>query len=258
MRRVTARGTGGPGWIAMAGLARAEACWLEGDLDAAHALLADIYDAALQEDGFVRGALAAWLRRTGSGLPPPVERVAEPYALALAGQFEQAVRGWERLGCPYEAALALLDAGDEGSLREALTRLEGLGASAAADRARRMLRGLGARSVPAGPRAATRAHPFGLTRREQEVLALLSEGLPDREISQRLFISERTVHHHVSAVLSKIGVSSRTAAAHEATQMGNGPPPKALVATQRDQSRPPGNRSGRRINRWTRPASPPE
>jgi DNA-binding CsgD family transcriptional regulator len=69
---------------------------------------------------------------------------------------------------------------------------------------------------------ATRAAPAGLTPREQEVLALLADGLPDREISERLFISERTVHHHVSAVLSKIGVSSRTAAAREAARMGIG------------------------------------
>ena len=64
--------------------------------------------------------------------------------------------------------------------------------------------------------------PAGLTAREQEVLALVTEGLPDREISQRLFISERTVQHHVSAVLSKIGVSSRAAAAREATRIGLG------------------------------------
>jgi DNA-binding NarL/FixJ family response regulator len=56
----------------------------------------------------------------------------------------------------------------------------------------------------------------------RRALALLSEGLPDREISERLFISERTVHHHVSAVLAKIGVSSRTAAAREAARMGIG------------------------------------
>jgi DNA-binding NarL/FixJ family response regulator len=79
---------------------------------------------------------------------------------------------------------------------------------------------LGMTSIPRGPRAATRAAPAGLTAREQEVLALLSQGLPDREISRRLFISERTVHHHVSSVLSKIGVSSRTAAAREAARLG--------------------------------------
>ena len=77
-------------------------------------------------------------------------------------------------------------------------------------------------SIPRGPRAATRAAPAGLTAREQEVLALLAEGLPDKEISQRLFISERTVHHHVSSVLSKIGVPTRLAAAREAARMGIG------------------------------------
>jgi DNA-binding NarL/FixJ family response regulator len=48
--------------------------------------------------------------------------------------------------------------------------------------------------------------------------------MPDREISARLVISERTVHHHVSAVLSKVGVSSRTAAARVATKLGIGTP----------------------------------
>ena len=82
------------------------------------------------------------------------------------------------------------------------------------------MREVGIRAIPRGPRAATRAAPAGLTPREQEVLALLSQGLPDKEISRRLFISERTVHHHVSSVLSKIGVSSRTAAARDAAEMG--------------------------------------
>jgi DNA-binding NarL/FixJ family response regulator len=82
------------------------------------------------------------------------------------------------------------------------------------------MRTLGIKSIPRGPRSATRAAPGGLTAREQEVLALLAQGLPDREISRQLFISERTVNHHVSAVLAKIGVTSRTAAAREATRLG--------------------------------------
>jgi DNA-binding NarL/FixJ family response regulator len=82
------------------------------------------------------------------------------------------------------------------------------------------MRELGLRAVPRGPRPATRSAPAGLTAREQEVLVLVSAGLADREISARLFISERTVNHHVSAVLAKIGVSSRTAAAREAARLG--------------------------------------
>ena len=72
------------------------------------------------------------------------------------------------------------------------------------------MKALGIKAIPRGPRPATRAAPAGLTAREQEVLALIVQGLPDREISRQLFISERTVHHHVSAVLAKIGVTSRT------------------------------------------------
>ena len=90
----------------------------------------------------------------------------------------------------------------------------------------------GVQAIPRGPRPATRAAPAGLTPREQEVLALLADGLADREISERLVISERTVHHHVSAVLSKIGVSSRTAAAREAGADGH------RVLTRRASDRP--------------------
>jgi DNA-binding NarL/FixJ family response regulator len=83
---------------------------------------------------------------------------------------------------------------------------------------------VGIRAIPRGPRPATGEAPARLTPREQEVLALLSQGLPDKEISRRLFISERTVQHHVSSVLSKFGVSSRTAAARQAAAMGIGAP----------------------------------
>jgi DNA-binding NarL/FixJ family response regulator len=81
------------------------------------------------------------------------------------------------------------------------------------------MRGLGL-SAPVGPRAATRAHRFGLTRREQEVLHLVAAGLPNADISRRLFISERTVDHHVTAVLTKMGVRSRGLAAREAHRLG--------------------------------------
>ena len=144
----------------------------------------------------------------------------EPFAREIAGDWPGAAAAWAQLGRPYDAALARLSSCDEAGLRQALATFNELGAQTTAAAARRRMKDLGISAIPRGPRPATRAAPAGLTAREQEVLALLAEGLPDREISRRLFISERTVHHHVSAVLSKIGVSSRTAAAREATRMG--------------------------------------
>ena len=150
-------------------------------------------------------------------LPPGLP---EPYAQEMAGDWRGAAAAWTKLGRPYDAALAWLGSCDEAGLRQALATFNELGARTAAAAARRRMKDLGISAIPRGPRPATRAAPSGLTAREQEVLALLSQGLPDREISRRLFISERTVHHHVSAVLSKIGVSSRTAAAREAARLG--------------------------------------
>jgi DNA-binding NarL/FixJ family response regulator len=93
----------------------------------------------------------------------------------------------------------------------------------AAAMARRKLRAAGARGVPVGARAATREHPQGLTSREQEVLGLMGEGLSDADIAARLVISPRTVHHHVAAVLAKLGVTNRREAV--ATHARNGQSP---------------------------------
>jgi DNA-binding CsgD family transcriptional regulator len=76
----------------------------------------------------------------------------------------------------------------------------------------RDLRQAGARDVSRGPRAATRGNPAGLTARELEVVGLLAEGLRNAEIAGRLFVSEKTAAHHVSAVLRKLGVSTRSQA----------------------------------------------
>jgi DNA-binding NarL/FixJ family response regulator len=93
-----------------------------------------------------------------------------------------------------------------------------LGRKAAADeqarRARETLARLGARAdailgpVDDEPRSA-----LGLSRRELEVLRLLAHGLSNREIAERLVLSEHTVHRHVANILRKLGVGSRSAAA---------------------------------------------
>jgi DNA-binding NarL/FixJ family response regulator len=146
--------------------------------------------------------------------------VAPPYQRQLERDWAGAARLWEDLGCPYEAALALLSSTGEDALRDALRIFTDLGADPAVRLARKKMRSLGFRSIPAGPRTATRAHPLGLTRREHEVLDLIVDGRTNAEIAEQLFISAKTVDHHVSAVLAKLGAPSRSVAASEAVRLG--------------------------------------
>jgi DNA-binding CsgD family transcriptional regulator len=127
---------------------------------------------------------------------------------------------WRELGCPYEAALALADAREEAPLRRALDELQRLGARPAAAIVARRLREGGALRLPRGPRPATRRNPAGLTPRELEVLALLAGGLRYADIAARLVLSERTVGHHVGAILRRLGVHTRGEASAEAARLG--------------------------------------
>lgn len=86
----------------------------------------------------------------------------------------------------------------------------------------RRLRERGARGVKLGPRASTRASSAGLTARQLDVLRLLIHGARNAEIAAQLFLSEKTVDHHVSAVLRKLDVSTRAQAAAEAVRRGLG------------------------------------
>jgi DNA-binding NarL/FixJ family response regulator len=81
------------------------------------------------------------------------------------------------------------------------------------------MRALGLR-VPRGPRATTMANPARLTSREVDVLDLLEQGLSNAGIAARLFISEKTAAHHVSAILTKLGVRSRSQAGSVARSAG--------------------------------------
>jgi DNA-binding NarL/FixJ family response regulator len=72
--------------------------------------------------------------------------------------------------------------------------------------------------------------PENLTRRELDILALLSEGRSNRDISRHLFLSEKTVKAHLAAVFRKLGVTNRTQAAMAAVGMGMGPGRIAKVA----------------------------
>ncbi len=207
-------------------IARAEAAWLEGDSPRSAAEARAIEEMAGQVGTpWIRGAIAFVLHRAGEPFIS-IEGLPEPYALMISGDWLEAAQGWGEIGCVYERACALAQSDDEPSVHEAVMIFESLGADPATAWAHRRLRALGVRPVHRGPRASTRANPAGLTHREVDVLHLLREGLTNSEIAERLFISPKTAGHHVSAILAKLGVESRTAAATHAVQIDQSSPLK--------------------------------
>jgi DNA-binding CsgD family transcriptional regulator/tetratricopeptide (TPR) repeat protein len=195
-----------------------EQAWLTGNhderLDACRDLLANAPRAGLE---WARGELASRLRR----LDPTFTAldVAEPYRLEFAGQHEAAAEMWSALGDPYEQALALLDSGRPDLRRTGLDLLDRLGAAGTAAWFRLHLRSTGITNVPARRREATLANSAGLTPRQIEVLALLGDGLTNAELARRLYIAPKTADHHVSAILTKLGVNTRRDAVRTARKL---------------------------------------
>jgi DNA-binding CsgD family transcriptional regulator len=163
------------------------------------------------------GELALWGARLGVALEVPAA-APEPVMLELAGEWRSAAEAWRELEAPYEAALAAM-VGDDRTARGAMATLHKLGASAAARAFARERAARGARPAR-GPRGSTLANPAGLTRREQEVLEELESGASNAEIATRLHLSERTVAHHVSAILRKLDAANRHVAIGKARRMG--------------------------------------
>jgi len=171
-----------------------------------------------KRDTWIVGELAYWGYRADPTLEIPAD-IAQPYALMIAGQWEAAADAWQSLGMPYERALALAD-GPEEALRESLGIIEQLGAGPLGVIVRQRLRERGVRGVPRGPRPSTRENPAGLTSREIQVLTLLVRGHTNTELANRLHVSTRTVDHHVSSILEKLEVRSRTEAVAAAFGLG--------------------------------------
>jgi DNA-binding CsgD family transcriptional regulator/tetratricopeptide (TPR) repeat protein len=201
--------------------ARAEAFWLQGKGDEVEQATAGALALARQRRSrWFTAELMAWRKRAGAVDEFAEDEVTGPYALEVAGDWAGAAAGWRELGCPYETALALASSGEEGAMREALDLVQQLGATPAAAIVARRLRERGVRALPRGPRQSTQSNPAGLTARELEVLALLTEGMRNAQIAKRLVLSPRTVHHHVSSILSKLDVSNRGEAAAAAARLG--------------------------------------
>ncbi len=196
-----------------------ERCWLTGVADPRLSECRELLDnAPVTGLEWARGELAMWLRRIDATVAATA--VAEPYRLLFDGQFEAAAAAFHQLSTPYDAALALLDSGDPQAARQALDVLDRLGADAVAAKVRLDLRAAGASVVPAPRRATTLANPAGLTTRQVEVLRLLEGGMTNAELAERLFLSVKTVDHHVSAILTKLGVTKRRDAVRRAREVG--------------------------------------
>jgi ATP/maltotriose-dependent transcriptional regulator MalT len=213
---------------------------VEGDVMSAAQLLAPLVDARLA-CGDLAGAeaavrdLAELAESSGSSLVAARADLAAARAGLAAGRpkdaaeaARRALAAFGRLAMPLDTGEARLElaralaadapevARDEA--RTAFAAFQDLGASRAMDAAAAVLRELGA-GTPA------RRRSYGeLTGREQEVLGLLARGMSNGQIAQTLFISEKTAGHHVSRILSKLGVRNRAEAAAHAARTEHVPP----------------------------------
>jgi DNA-binding CsgD family transcriptional regulator/tetratricopeptide (TPR) repeat protein len=223
----------------VARIARVTAAGLRVEADIAQRAR-DLRDRADERDAMARARIHLQRLRAAAKEGGPVERAwqaagaaelarargrADPKLwAAAAGEWESISRPLQQAIALYRATEAYVDAGDRGAAteagRDALAIAQRLGSrwmidelTVLAQRARLELGDDGS-EMPA-PAAANGAgeDPFGLTARERQVLALVAEGATNRQIGTALFMAEKTASVHVSRILSKLGVRSRTQAA---------------------------------------------
>jgi DNA-binding CsgD family transcriptional regulator len=168
--------------------------------------------------GIEKNEFAWWMKKAGRPVNSQ-EAIVEGYDSSSAAKALKAAGYWEKLGCPYEQALVLFE-GKEDDKRTAITIVQGLGAMAVYEKMKLEMRNLGIKNIPRGIRNSTRSNAAFLTGREMEVLHLLKEDMHNKEIAGKLFISAKTVDHHISSILFKLDANSRSKAVTEAVRLG--------------------------------------
>jgi len=199
--------------------AAAEAAWLQGRVDQIEGLVAAAWALPARANEAWFEADLAWWRRLGGVVEAAPVAAPEPYALMFGGRFAEASALWQQRGCVVWAAYCDGLAPDVALAQLALVRLSDLGAEAGIATLLRTRREWGL-ELPRRPRAGNRVRIGQLTEREADVLALLAEGLSTSDMADRLVLSPRTVEHHVSAVLRKLGEPTRARAVATARRLG--------------------------------------
>jgi DNA-binding CsgD family transcriptional regulator len=148
----------------------------------------------------------------------PLKDVYEGYNVINNRKVQEAAALWEKVGYPYAQAVTLFEGSVEDK-RHAIKIVHELGASVVYEKMKFEMRTSGIRNIPRGIRKSTQANPAHLTDRELDVLQLLRDGLQNKEIGARLFISTRTVSHHISSIFFKLDVNSRAKAVREAIHL---------------------------------------
>jgi len=193
-----------------------ERAWLVGSSSAAHEACATLD--RIEPTRFSRwsGAeYAFWSALCGHDSKPPQGADDTAFGPALAGDFEASGIAFAQLGADYLANVCFGLCDKPQTVSAALSALHRQEAKATVNRLTQLLEERGLRrediSLPRGPYSAARENPFGLTAKEAIVLEYLAQGLSNGEIAEEMSRSQRTIEHHVSAILQKLEVENRLA-----------------------------------------------
>jgi DNA-binding CsgD family transcriptional regulator len=168
-------------------------------------------------NAYENSELAFWLLKTRKQQWRP-KVMLDGYNITSAKMAAKAAAAWGKAGCYYQQALTLFEGTDDNK-RKAILIIQSFAADAVYQKMKLEMRASGIKRIPRGVIKTTQSNPALLTRRELDVLQLLKDGLHNKEIATKLFISAKTVDHHVSAIFFKLDVNSRVNAVKEALRL---------------------------------------